>query len=249
MNIDNVVRGIKYADIAPPKVAEDSSGSSPAGERIIDLDEVRRTAAFIMEKAERDAHHSAEFINTQAKARADRVVSQAITKAEEDAGEIRRKANEEGYNAGIEASKEEAAQIVHQAEAIQADAELTRKNMLEGLETEVVTLIIDIVDKLIGIEKEINPKLISMLVSKGLGQTTMTDKVAVHINPDDMEGIDHAEILASLDTMAKIEFIEDPTVPKTGCIIETSLGQIDCSLDTQYKELKRNLHYILDSTR
>ena len=43
---------------------------------------------------------------------------------------------------------------------------------------------------------------------------------------------------------AELEILEDPDLPKNGCIIRTENGIMDCSLETQLEELHKKLRIL-----
>ena len=211
----------------------------------IDLEEIRRTAKQIIENAEAEANSKKESIARIANNEMDRIIREAIDKGNKEYESIVRQAQDEGYNQGINSAKDEADQIIKEAKKIREDAIIYKEELIAQIEPDTIELVISILDKLVGIEKEINPQAISMLITQGLSKSSLGGEIKVHVSKEDYPYIVEADILSSLESMAKIAFVEDPTLQNLDCIIETNLGSINCGLGIQYKELRRNLQYIL----
>ena len=215
----------------------------------IDLVEIRRQAENILKSAKEDAKASADTIiaeslakaNDEAKAIKDSLIEEANNAVEL----IKEQAKNEGYEAGINSAKDQAAAIVQEAEKIKEDAHVYKEELIKNIEPEMISLITSILDSLIGVEKELNPNIVSFLIKNGLEKVSINDDIIVHVSTEDFPHLDKNNILSSMETMVNVDFIEDPTLRKSSCIIETSLGNIDCSLDTQYQSLRKNLNYIL----
>jgi flagellar assembly protein FliH len=208
-------------------------------------EEAQRIAQEIIEQAEEEAKRSSQLIIKNAEMDAERLITDSRAKAQDEAENIKEEAYNEGYEHAIAEADKEAQKIIQEAEDIKTQAHEYRKELIASIEPEMIGLVTDILDKLIEVEKDVNPKAISVLIKQGLAKCSLTENIKVHVSKEDLPNVDEEAILSSLDTMALIQFIEDPTLQKGSCIIETDLGNIDCGLDTQYKELRRNLHYIL----
>ena len=172
---------------------------------------------------------------------------EAETKAE--AARLLKETEENAYNAGMSKAKAEGDLIIAEANKILTDAKNQRQFLQESLEPDIVKLIIDISDKLIGNAKNLNPKTITYLVKQGFGTGQITGDIKVLVSPDDFEMVlkSKDELLAFTDGSANLEIVKDLSLNPLDCVIETSMGHIDCSLDGQYSALKENLTYILQN--
>ncbi|MCL1996893.1 MAG: FliH/SctL family protein [Defluviitaleaceae bacterium] len=227
------------------ELPEDSEEDALPEEPAIDLELIKREAEHIKKMAAEEAQAHYDDIIQKAKNQAEKIKQDAIAHANNQAIDIKEKAQNDGYETGINSAKDEADQIVAQAEEIKAQAHIFREELIQEIEPEMIELVISILDSLIEVEKDINPEAISILIKNGLGKTSAIQDVAVHTSPEDYPSIDKAMILSSTQSMTDVQFVEDPTLKKLDCIIKTPLGSIDCGLDTQYKSLRKNLHYVL----
>ena len=247
---DIVAESAKPASYEPSKDTDtagtdgDNTPTEPK-EPAIDLVAVRKEAEAIKNTMKEEARAYSDDIIKKALEKAEKIKQEALDNANAKATEIKEQAQNDGYEAGINSAKDKAAEIVALAEEVKAKAHIYKEELIQGIEPEMIELITSVLDNLIEIEKEINPGAISILIKNGLGKTSTTQDIVVHTSPDDYPSIDKAMILSSAQSMTDIQFVEDPTLKKLDCIIKTPLGSIDCGLDTQYKSLRKNLHYIL----
>jgi len=194
-----------------------------------------------------DAKTRAKLIISNAHKEVEDIIEDAKETAHKQAISIRENAYKEGYNDGVEKANELSDEMKAEVEVLRHEGEEYCQNLIRQVEPDMIDLIRDILDKLLLSEVKINPRVISILIRQGLSKATLTEDVSVHVSKDDYTSIIEFrdEILASLDTMVSIDFIEDPTLKKSDCVIETGFGSVDCSLSVQYTELKKNLYYIL----
>jgi len=214
-------------------------------EPIINLEEIKQKANQIIEDAQNKALEDAKLVLVNANERAKKIIDTAIEEANAKVGEIEESARNKGYNEGIESAKSEAEVIVLDAENIKKEAHIYKEELIKGVEPEIIDMIVSTLDSLIGIEKDINKNVMSIIVKNAINKTGYVDNITVHISEEDYDNIDKDAVLSSLENRADVTFSKDVTLKKTDCIIETPLGNIDCSLDTQYTNLRRNLYYVL----
>lgn len=206
-------------------------------------DEANAISKQIIENASLEA----KSIIDKAEEKAKEIIEDAEESGHKMSISIKNEAYKTGYDDGINKGYQEASAIREEAEVIKKEALEYRENLINKIEPEMIDLIIDIVNKLLSVEIKTNPKVISLLIKQGLSKSTLTEDISIHVSKDDYQSVLNSkdEIMASLDTMTDIKFIEDTTLKKSDCIIETGFGTIDCGLTTQYNELKKNLYYIL----
>lgn len=195
-----------------------------------------------------------ESANTRAKAiianahkEVEDIMEDAKESAHKQAISIRENAYKEGYDDGVVKANALADTLKAEVEALKREGEQYCQDLIKQIEPDMIELIVDVLNKLLSTEIEFNHKVISVLIKQGLNKATLTEDVSVHVSKEDYPAVleSESEILASLDTMASVNFVEDPTLSKSDCIIETGFGSIDCSLSAQYDELVKNLYYIL----
>ena len=250
VSIENAVQ-IPNQPFENPLVDEEMAYDEPSAtyhepeEPPIDLEALRYEAELIIANAEKKANKLSDEIISTARNQAKTFEHDTREKLKVEAEQVREEAKQQGYEQAIKEAQLEADGIIQEANDIKQDAINEKEEMLANVEPEMVNLMIDILDHLIGVEKETNKKTITTLIKSGLARANPSGKITIHVSPEDYPAVDKNDLFQELDTMAELEVIEDPSVRKAGCIIETEIGTIDSSLDTQYKALRKNLKYIL----
>ena len=202
-------------------------------------------AARIISTAEMQANE----IKNRARMEALAIQSKIEAETKAEAERLLKETEESAYSAGMSKAKAEGDNIIEEANKILTDAKNQRKFLQDSLEPDIVKLIIDISDKLIGNAKDLNPKTITYLVKQGFGVGAISGDIKVFVSPVDFEEVVKSkdELLALTDGSANVDIVKDLSLNPLDCVIETSMGHIDCSLEGQYAALKENLTYILQN--
>ncbi|MCL2610398.1 MAG: FliH/SctL family protein [Defluviitaleaceae bacterium] len=210
----------------------------------ITTSEAEITAYEILENAKTNAENEAAQIIQNAKLEAERIINESKQKASLDYAAELEHAKQEGIKQAIEEAGYEASRIREEAQNIKVEAHSYKQQFMEAIEPEVLELTMSIMDKMIESEKFLNRQLASIIVKQGLKQVPLADDITVHLSSEDYDQVDQLEIMKALDHVANLNLVMDVMLKPFQCIIETSLGNVDCSLDTQYAALKENLRYI-----
>lgn len=160
-----------------------------------------------------------------------------ISRAQEEAGTIRDNAAQEGYKSGIESAKKDIEQL-----KVSLGNFMTSKNeMFEFIAPNILEISLDIARKIIKKEISQNPDVILETILDVLKTISKEEpKVTLKVNPAQIE-ITKENILSLKDSIgldAKTNVIADDTIEIGGCIIQTSNGIVDATLDTQLEIIK-----------
>jgi type III secretion protein L len=152
------------------------------------------------------------------------------------ADEIYRKRHEEGYQDGITAGKMEySAKIL--------DTVMSSVEYLEGLETSIVRIVGEVTRKLIG-EMD-HEEVIVRLVRQALQAVRSERKVLIRVATRDEAAVRRglAALLLQRDGGAAgfLDILPDPELPPGSCVLESEMGVIEASLETQLKNLEKTL--------
>lgn len=153
----------------------------------------------------------------------------------------------EGYEKGYNLAVLEVDKIKEEALSILENAKIEKNRMVEELEPQIVDLIINILNKLLYKSVEIDKAIIINLIKQGLDESSLSGDIKIKVSPKDYEMVmkNKDNIISMAEGSSNVEIIKDLSLNKADCIIETSFGNIDCSLDEQFKILKENIFFIL----
>lgn len=164
----------------------------------------------------------------------------------------------------IELAREQAAKIVEDAkiafeeekkrgfnEGMEAGNQKISENMIESaarsvenfeeFENDIIEIVSDALKKILG--EFDNRDLISRVVKNALSTVRNQKKVTVIVNPGDGDTVRDKvkELLSLYPAIATIDVLTDPRIQAGGCKIETEIGVVDASLETQLEAIKKSL--------
>lgn len=164
-----------------------------------------------------------------------------IARAEAEAEQIRTAARdaaaqerERGYRDGIEQAKAEMAERV--VETMSQSA-----TYFSRLEEALVDLVVKATRRVIG---ELDaPERASRIVRQALELLRQENHVRIKVPPALRDAL-QARVNALLSEFPRIRFLDieaDPRLPEDGCVLETELGVIDASVETQLRAIEKAL--------
>lgn len=158
-----------------------------------------------------------------------------IEKAKKDADSINKEANARGYEEGYNNGKREA-----QKELLELKQQLE-----DDLKPKISEIIQTLVTNMIGIQK-FEKEVILFLIKVGLEEIDLNNDIVIKVSQDDYdEVINNINFFTdNLSEKISFEVLQDNKLNKNDCIIETSLGIIDCGLQTRMEGLLRHLQLI-----
>lgn len=153
-------------------------------------------------------------------------------------------AKQQGYQEGERLGKQE-------AEAAKEDY-LSRKKQLEDdfekrieeLEPEFIETLSGIYEHIFKVDLSRYRELVTNLLITAMQKVESTRNFLIHVSREDYEGVmaNRERIRAEAGgSNVVVELVEDMTLSRSQCFIETENGIYDCSLDTQLSELGRKL--------
>ena len=151
------------------------------------------------------------------------------------------RARQEGFQEGLRQGKEQSAAEVKNASLRLADAmqEMAafKKKMRREAEAEVVKLSLAIARRILHREVNADPDSIRGIVHAALEKLGRREILRVRVHTGAVQAIQ--AILEQAGSSGSIEVVADPRMAPGGLIFETSLGELDASVDTQLNEIQR----------
>lgn len=217
----------------------------------------------IQQRALAQVHHEAEQMRQQA--------AQLLAQAEAQAMEIREEATneintlqaeaqargyEDGYKQGIADAQQKAhttfAHGVEQMQQVLAELSDQRRAILANAETEVATLSMAIVEKIVGQIAHTYQPLILYTVNRALAKIAADETIIVHLHPEDHQVLaDFWQNPApNVRPPAAWQLVIDPQIDRGGCLLFCGSTTVDARLATQLQNLVDGLQipdYLLGS--
>lgn len=163
-----------------------------------------------------------------------------ISRAQEEANAIKESAAKEGFDYGLNLSKEEIKKLNKAiTEFIHA-----KERVMEQSAPDIAFLAVKVAEKVIKKHLEVDDKIVLNVVSEvlktlGKGETN----IIIRANPADVELIQEniPELYPYGDSNTKITVIKDEEVDWGSCIVETKSGMVDAKFSTQLQILQKAL--------
>ncbi|HDQ15124.1 MAG TPA: flagellar assembly protein FliH [Sediminispirochaeta sp.] len=225
------------------------------------INQAKDEAERIIKEAERRAFEEvqkkteeARQAKDQAEAEKDQILDDARREAEEmrrqaesEVEKIRKDAYQEGYKAGhqegYESGRPEVERLVEQLHHIIDKTLEKRKEIIEESETQLINMVLLIAKKVVKVISENQKNVVINNVIQALRKLKSRGEVLIKVNLDDVElTTEHVkDFMRMVDNVQSVTVVEDSTVDKGGCIIETDFGEIDARISSQLQEIEEKI--------
>ncbi len=179
----------------------------------------------VIKAAEYGVMTEANALLEDARARAEKTLKDAETAYQEK--------REEGYRDGLEEGKME-----HSEKMLETI--LSSVEFIEGIEGKLVQIVNQAVRKIIG-DMDSNERIVA-IVRNALNTVRNQQNVIVRVAPADEPAVTQALAVMTASSVGSSSFLTilaDARLPRDSCILESELGVIDASLETQIKALEQ----------
>ena len=200
----------------------------------------RESADQIMENAQA----AAQTTLAAAQAEAEAIRQEARTQAEAEKNRVFAEAQQQGYSEGFAKAQAEAEAIRREYKEKEEQLDLYYQQQIEELEPQMVDTISAIYEHILHVDFQSYREILGHLISDTLRKMEGGHDFMVHVSKEDYPYISmqKKEILAgAVAANCNVEVVEDLTLAKNQCLIDTDSGIYDCGLETQLDELKRKL--------
>jgi len=206
------------------------------------FDEVKRKNNDA-QKIRQEAQDQAQTILTEARQKAAELegdIKQRVTQTERDAYE---KGYADGSAHGYEEGRAEVQRLVESLHGIITRAIEKRNEIIEEAETQIINLVLLIVKKVIKVISENQKNVVINNVVQALRKLKSRGDVVIRVNLADLElTSEHVkDFLKMVENVKSITVLEDSSVDRGGCIIETDFGQIDARISSQLHEIEERI--------
>jgi flagellar biosynthesis/type III secretory pathway protein FliH len=176
--------------------------------------------------------HDAQLEAARVRARAREDAAQLLAAAR--ASIERDRAN--GFAQGLAEGRAQAARELVGLAAI-------RDGALREREKEVRELALLLAAKLAGRAFEHDPQALDLLIEPLLARVRRARNVVLRVSPDAAAYVQSrvASMIEAVELSGTLEVVADPAIETGGCLIESSLGELDARLTTRVSELARAL--------
>lgn len=155
-----------------------------------------------------------------------------ISRAREEAEAIRESAAKEGYREGLEKAKAD----IEEFKSALTSFVNSKQEVFEKIMPEILGMSLDIAKKIIKNEITQSPEMLLGTVREILkGLSKDETKITIRTNPSQVNMLktEIPEQASGLGLDAKITVIPDETIMEGGCVVSTTNGVVDATIETQ----------------
>ncbi|MEN6358102.1 MAG: FliH/SctL family protein [Armatimonadota bacterium] len=166
-----------------------------------------------------------------------------VCRAQAEAESIREEAQAQGYKIGLSEGNERFQNLMERLESdIQALVE-DRQAILGAIEPDVLKLCVASVEKIVRHEIKTDPKVVLRVIKSCLRRLRDTSDVRIRVSVAELEEVraKRDELLSLADGLKSISIIDDRRVSPGGCVIETSSGDFDATVENQLDRINKKL--------
>lgn len=192
-----------------------------------------------------------EELIAEAQAEIEQMKQDAMDEIEIQKEQIFEDARKKGYDAGYDQGNKDGLQRLDRERQAISQERLSLKaeyeQMISDLEPDLVDTINDIYMHIFHVDMTMYKDIVSYLIMNTLSHIESCKNYLIHVSKDDYAymSMQKKDIKAnSLAGNAVLEFVEDISLNKGECLIETDSGIYDCGLDTHLQELSKKLRIL-----
>ena len=163
-----------------------------------------------------------------------------VSRAQDEAENIKKAAFEEGYRNGLNKASED----IEKFKASLKDFMGAKEEVFEYIAPDILEMSVTIAKKVIKKEVESDPQVLINTIIDVLKTVSKNEpKINIRVQPQAAAFIKDSlpEISYQYGIDSKINIISDPSIEEGGCIFQTNNGIVDASIDTQLEIIKKAL--------
>ena len=190
-----------------------------------------------------DAENEAFQIIQKAKQEAEQIIADAQTQRDKLQLEAKSQGFEQGHSEGYEKGAAEVNRLIERMHKILEAVMQRREEILKDTESQIVELVILMARKVIKILSENQKNVVMANVVAALKKVRTRGAVTLRVNLEDVKltTANISEFIKHIENVEGITVLEDSSVEKGGCIVETDFGAIDARISSQLTELENKI--------
>lgn len=190
-----------------------------------------------------DAEREADAIIQKAKNEAAQIVADAQAEREKQKNDAYNEGFEAGHKEGFDKGSAEVDRLIERMHKILDAVMQRREEILSDTESQIVELVILMARKVIKILSENQKNVIMANTLAALKKVKTRGEVTLRVNLEDVKlttaNVD--EFIKHVENIKGITILEDSSVERGGCIVETDFGAIDARISSQLTELENKI--------
>lgn len=166
-----------------------------------------------------------------------------LEETEKKKSTIEKESYDKGYIEGLEKAfvdgKEELNAMLSRLERILGETINKRNEIIESSEKQLINIATIIAKKVVKGITQRDQSIVLRNVNEALTKVKGRGRVTIRVNLSDLPiTTRHKNEFHQMLKMENVNILEDPTIEKGGCIIETDFGDVDARIESQLDEIE-----------
>ena len=190
------------------------------------------------------AREEAELVVNKAKEEAEALKKEAFVQAEKEKNAVLEQARAQGYEEGQNKARAENARLEQEWKNKSRDLEASYQKKLDELEPQFIDTITGIYEHIFHVDLQGYREVLVYLISATMRKIEDNRNFIIHVSKEDYPyvSMEKKQLLSGMSAAnSDVEIVEDLTLSKNQCLIETEGGIFDCGVGTQLTELGQKL--------
>lgn len=190
------------------------------------------------------AREEAELVVNKAKEEAEALKKEALVQAEKEKNAVLEQARAQGYEEGQNKAGAENARLEQEWKNKSRDLEASYQKKLDELEPQFIDTITGIYEHIFHVDLQGYREVLVYLISATMRKIEDNRNFIIHVSKEDYPyvSMEKKQLLSGMSAAnSDVEIVEDLTLSKNQCLIETEGGIFDCGVGTQLTELGQKL--------
>ena len=189
------------------------------------------------------AQAEAENILEDARGQAQDIISQAQEQAEAIKSHAEAEGQKSGYDQGLQQAYQMQSQWEAEAQELKKSLQEEDQQKQQSMEKEIASVVCDVVEKVFLVQFGDQREIIFHLVDNALSNIESSKEFLIRVNEANCEFLKghKAELQEKVGQDVLLDIVLDPLLDDSQCMIETDGGLFDCGMDTQMKNLIKDI--------
>ncbi len=160
-----------------------------------------------------------------------------------DIAAIEEKAYQNGMAAGIKQEEDKLTQVSRALAQAAQKLSTQSESIMQRSAEDMLQLVMAIARRIIQVEIDEHKETVVRIVQQTINAAVQAEEFHIRVNPEDLQMLNEHKplFIASLSGLSNIEFVADRTITRGGCVLESSSGRVDATLETQLDEIFAHL--------
>jgi flagellar assembly protein FliH len=167
----------------------------------------------------------------------------ALKQVQEKSFHVEKEAYEKGFaqgeKDGMELGQKRFEGMIHQLGNLLAEIENRREELYRKYEEDMVRTVLAVARKVVHHGLETYEDAVALNLQEAFRHVLHSKKVVLHVNPADYRYLASLPegLSSTLGDLERVKVVEDGSVTRGGCLLETSFGEIDATVESQFEEI------------